>query len=111
MFGRILEMQQDVYGPRDPRCFVTIDKINMIEGKGGQYEDAIEALHKTFTMPVASVSMNEITYDERSRSTKGSKGSKVQKWGKMNTIQLSKRSKPPKNKVIKVLNSFRKTKP
>lgn len=90
---------------------MTIDKINMIEGKGGQYEDAIEALHRTFTMPQASVPVNVVTYDERSRSTKGSKGSKKQKGRKVNATQISKRSKPQKNKVIKVLNSFRKTKP
>jgi hypothetical protein len=82
----------------------------MIEGKGGQYEDAIEALHRTFTMPQASVPVSEVKYDERSRSTKGSKGSKRQKGRNVTASELSKRNKPQKNKVIKVLNSFRKMK-
>jgi hypothetical protein len=88
-----------------------MDKINMIKGKGGQYENAIEALHKTLTMPEASVPVNVVTYDERSKSTKGSKGSKKPKVRKMNAAQISRRSKPQKNKVIKVLNSLRKLKP
>ena len=44
MFNRILQLQQDEYGPHDRRCFVTVDKINMVQSKGVQYEDAIEEL-------------------------------------------------------------------
>lgn len=114
MFSRILDLQQTEYGPQDPRCFVTIDKINMVQGKGGQYKDAIEALHKTFTMPEASAPVNEVTLDDRSKSSRStkssSKGSK-KKARKVIDSQGSRTSKPQKNKVIKVLNSIRKMKP
>ncbi|KAG7352237.1 tetratricopeptide repeat protein [Nitzschia inconspicua] len=114
MFSRILDLQQKKFGPRDPRCFVTIDKINMVQGRGGQYNDAIEALHRTFTMPEASSPVNEVALDECSKSTKGSNSSRTSKkksWKMSNSQGSKQQSKPQRNKVIKVLNSIRKMKP
>ena len=54
MYNRILTLQQKEYGPNDRRCFVTVEKMNMVQGKGVQYEGAIEELRKTFSVPPAS---------------------------------------------------------
>ena len=51
MFGRILVMQQNEYGNQDRRCYVTIDKIKMVESQGQKFEMAVEELRRTFSMP------------------------------------------------------------
>lgn len=107
MFNRILQLQQDEYGPHDRRCFVTVDKINMVQSKGVQYEDAIEELRKTFSMPSAK---------HPSFTNNTSIETKVQIKVKHNppsdkTIQHPKtsgKSKNKKNKVMKVFSSLRK---
>ena len=50
MYNRILTLQQREYGPNDRRCFVTVEKMNMVQGKGIEYEGAIEQLSKTFSV-------------------------------------------------------------
>ena len=54
MYNRILTLQQSTYGPNDRRCFVTSEKIKTVQGKGVQYEGAIEELRKTFSVPTVS---------------------------------------------------------
>ena len=44
-------MQQNEYGRQDRRCFVTLDKIKMVQSQGQQFEMAVEKLRRTFTMP------------------------------------------------------------
>lgn len=95
MYNRILTLQQQEYGPHDRRCFVTVDKINMVQGKGVQYEGAIEELRKTFSMPPASNS-----------SIGGSKGSRSPQ--RVKATQAQKSSGKKKNKVLKALSSLKK---
>jgi hypothetical protein len=119
MFSRILEIQQREYGPLDRRCFVTADKINMVQGKGIQYEDAIEELHKTFSLPEATVPKNHPRSNDSSRNgsrgnkvSRGSKGTKGRQADEAQTQQgkVQKKSNQ-KNKVLKALSSMRKKKP
>ena len=112
MFSRILEIQQTAYGPHDRRCFVTVDKINMVQGKGIQYEDTIEELRKTFSMPKASVPRNQQPPAERSRAgRKNNNGidgrQPVDAHARRGRNQ---KSSNKKNKVLKVLNSMMKKK-
>jgi hypothetical protein len=97
MFSRILDLQRNEYGPHDRRCYVTTDKINMVQLKGIQYEEAIEELGKTFTMPKASVPTN---------APKGPHNNPPRPLD----AQTRKQTKQ-KSKVMKVLNSMRKKKP
>ena len=53
MFSRILQLQYSKYGPEDHRCFVTIDKIEMVRSQGANFESAVEELRKTFSIPEA----------------------------------------------------------
>jgi hypothetical protein len=106
MFGRILDLQHEEYGPHDRRCYVTIDKINMVRSRGTNFEEAVEDLRKTFSMP------------EVAKPTKASPNamSETAKEGK--THQSSSRPPHPplpkgkgqKNKVLKALTSIRKKK-
>jgi hypothetical protein len=102
MFSRILDLQQNEYGPHDRRCYVTIEKIHMVQRKGIEYEGAIEELRKTFSMPEASVPTNI-------GSEEGSKGQS--KSGQLYDPDFQKGGRHQKNKVMKVLNSIRKKKP
>jgi len=95
MFRRILDLQQKEYGPHDRRCFVTMDKIKLVQGQGAKYEEAIEGLRKTFSMPEVSVPTNESS----GVRPKGDQQSR-------NNVVL--KGKNQKNKVLKVLNSIRK---
>jgi hypothetical protein len=103
MFGRILQLQYKEYGPHDRRCFITIDKINMVRSKGTNFEDAVEQLRKTFSVPVVqNATPPEPTEPHDSaptakppRSTKG---------------LPAKFNKPPKNNVLKVFTGMRKKK-
>ena len=44
-------MQQNEYGRQDRRCFVTLDKIKMVQSQGQKFEMAVEELRRTFSMP------------------------------------------------------------
>jgi hypothetical protein len=117
MFSRILEIQQSEYGPHDRRCFVTVDKINMVQGKGIQYDDTIEELRKTFSMPEASVPRNQQPAERSRPGSKHSKGRRETKGikGRQGDDALSQQGSSQKklnrkNKVLKVLNSMRKKK-
>ena len=107
MYNRILTLQQKEYGPHDRRCFVTVDKINMVQGKGVQYESAIEELRKTFSMPSTSASVSPLISNS---SPQRSKDKRSPRWGK--TPQTEKSSiKNKKNKVLKVFSSMIKKNP
>eukprot|EP00538_Stauroneis_constricta_P006147 CAMPEP_0119552320 /NCGR_PEP_ID=MMETSP1352-20130426/5354_1 /TAXON_ID=265584 /ORGANISM="Stauroneis constricta, Strain CCMP1120" /LENGTH=1701 /DNA_ID=CAMNT_0007598543 /DNA_START=457 /DNA_END=5562 /DNA_ORIENTATION=+ len=54
MFGRILQLQYGAYGPHDPRCYVTMEKIKMVQNRGKDFEIAIGELRKTFSAPTMS---------------------------------------------------------
>ena len=54
MFARILLLQRKEFGPKDRRCFVTIDKINMVRSRGTNFEEAVETLRNTFSVPVTT---------------------------------------------------------
>ena len=97
MFNRILRLQQKEYGPHDRRCFVTVDKINMVQGKGVQYENAIEKLRKTFSMPEASTSIISSSHQKAKL--------------KHPQNQKSAKNKNRANKVLKVFSSIRKKNP
>jgi hypothetical protein len=83
---------------------VTIEKINMVQGKGVEYEGAIEELRKTFSMPEASVPSN--VGPEGSSESKGRNKSR-----QLYDPNLQRGGRTHKNKVMKVLNSIRKKKP
>jgi hypothetical protein len=110
---------------------VTVDKITMIQAKGIQYEDTIEELRKTFSMPEASSgptnrpppAANEMPSRDgssikqsrsfRSRSSGGSRGSRGRQADDAHTLRAVKSHKhsTQKNKVMRVLSSMRKKKP
>jgi hypothetical protein len=106
MFRRILELQRNEYGPNDRRCFVTIDKIKMVQSKGAPYEEAVDALHRTFTMPAAAEPRNEPADDVSKASSKRGRGTKPRPV----PDPLLHRKQKGKG-VMKVLNSIRKKKP
>ncbi len=95
MFDRVLELQQKEYGPHDQRCYVTIDKIKIVKSRGTNFEQAVEELRRTFSMP------DEDSIDQ-------SPGKKEKRVSHEQTIQ---KTKNQKNKVIQVLTSIRKKKP
>lgn len=103
MFGRILEIQKKEYGPQDPRCYITIDKINMMQSRGADFEAAIEGLQKTFSYP------NTNARAEKAASIDESLQSKKSSINKPPTGRQKGKSSQ-KNKVIKALNSKKKTK-
>jgi hypothetical protein len=103
MFGRILDLQQEEYGANDRRCYVTADKINMVKGQGTTFEQAVEELRKTFSIPEQDLKPSppkgergEATYNRASPS--------------MRNQQSPQKTKNQKNKVMKVLTSIRKKK-
>ena len=104
MFGRILELQHKEYGPHDRRCYVTIDKINMVRSRGTNFEHAIEELRKTFSMPV--VEKKSTPAEAQSDQTDQAK---AQQSLKSQSMPVPK-GKGQKNKVMKVLSSMRKKK-
>lgn len=120
MFNRILEIQQNEYGPLDRRCFVTAEKISMVQNKGIQYENAIEELHKTFSLPEPSVPKNHPPFQSNSNSgskqggkvSRGRKGSKGRQVVDAAHTQQAKGQKKISrtNKLLKVLSSMRKKK-
>lgn len=100
MFDRVLELQQKEYGPHDRRCYVTIEKINIVKSRGTNFEQAVEELRKTFSLPVENAA-NEPS------PTKDGKSAPNRTFHE-HTIQ---KTKNQKNKVMKVLTSIRKKKP
>ncbi|KAL3913626.1 MAG: hypothetical protein SGILL_006413 [Bacillariaceae sp.] len=106
MFRRILELQRNEYGETDRRCFVTIDKIKMVQSTGAPYEEAVDALHKTFTMPAAAEPRNEPSDDFSKTSSSARKGTRPR------AVPDPVLNRKRKGKgVMKVLNSIRKKKP
>jgi hypothetical protein len=97
MFGRILEIQIKEYGPQDRRCYVTIDKINMVRSRGKDFEEAVKGLQKTFSVPQASPQSSPpkslSNLDPQPLPT-----------GKQNSKASS------KNKVLQVLSSMKRRK-
>jgi len=102
MYNRILTLQKNEYGPNDRRCFVTVEKMNMVQGKGVQYEGAIEELRKTFYVPPASSSLGaSLGKDKTQRSPRRQKHSQTQKSG----------AKGKKKNVLKAFTSMMKKNP
>eukprot|EP00536_Pseudo-nitzschia_multiseries_P013431 jgi/Psemu1/211656/e_gw1.575.13.1 len=103
MYNRILLLQQREYGPHDRRCFVTVDKINMVQGKGIQYEGAIDQLRRTFSLPSGppSISGSSHTGSKIQRSPSRDRSRQVQKGS----------GKKKKYKVLKALSSVMKKNP
>ena len=103
MFGRILDLQRKEYGSQDSRCFVTVDKINMVKSSGTKFEEAVSELRKTFSLPetddVPPPPPSPPPQSKDTRVTPPSRG------GLTPT-----RPKQPKNKVMKVLTAIRKKK-
>ena len=103
MYNRILTLQQNEYGPNDRRCFVTVDKMNMVQGKGVQYEGAIEQLRKTFSVPPAASSA--LT------SSPGPQKAQQSPRQKSKTSQNPKSGTKKKKKGLKALTSMMKKNP
>ena len=101
MYNRILTLQQNEYGPNDRRCFVTVEKMNMVQGKGVHYEGAIEKLRKTFSIPPATSALNSAQDGQKNRSPRGEKKSHC----------LKNITKNKKKKGLKALTSKMKKNP
>jgi hypothetical protein len=101
MFGRILQLQYNEYGPHDRRCFITVDKINMVRSKGTNFEDAVEQLRKTFSVPVVQKAPPSEPTEPHGAAPKA-------KPPKSANGPPAKGSKPPKNKVRKVFTGIKK---
>lgn len=105
MFGRILDLQQKEYGAHDRRCYVTADKINMVKSRGTTFEQAVEELRKTFSIPEQQDPKPSTPPKGERREAKVNRASpSIQ-----NQHSLQK-TKNQKNKVMKVLTSIRKKK-
>jgi hypothetical protein len=102
MYNRILTLQQNEYGPNDRRCFVTVEKMNMVQGKGVQYEGAIEQLRKTFSIPPASLALN---------SSPGHQKAQRSPRRKEKYSQTQKSGTKKKKKGLKALTSMMKKNP
>jgi len=102
MYNRILTLQQNAYGPNDRRCFITVEKMNMVQGKGVQYEGAIEELRKTFSVPPASSAINSSNGGQKAR--RSPRKEKLPQSPKNGT-------KIKKKKVFKALTSMMKKNP
>jgi hypothetical protein len=106
MFCRILQLQHHEYGPHDRRCYVTIDKINMVRSRGTNFEKAVEELRKTFSMPEVTRPAHATPSD----TSEIKEGKAQQASARTQSASLSK-GKGHKNKVLKALTSIRKKKP
>lgn len=114
MFGRILELQQKEYGLHDPRCYMTMDKIKIVQRRGTNFEQAVEELRKTFSIPE-----DDDNEDPKVSSTTSSGGNSITGSGKkanhtnaggVPQEQTLQKSKSQKNKMLKVFTSIRKKK-
>lgn len=99
MFGRILDLQQKEYGPHDRRCYITVDKINMVKSRGTNFEHAVEELRRTFSIP-----------EEEESSPKKKEPSANRSSPSIPNQHSHLKAKNQKNKVMKVLTSIRKKK-
>jgi len=101
MFGRIFELQRREYGAQDSRCFITMDKINMVKSSGTKFEEAVAELRKTFSLPETETRQvpAQVRQDRDTHPLPKSAG------GSTPT-----KSRNSKNKVMKVLTSIRKKK-
>ena len=117
MFGRILDLQKDEYGPHDRRCFVTMEKINMVRRRGTNFENAVDELRKTFAGPPT---LDNEEADQNPESILLVKSPSDTSERRLNNSELpprphsvqSNKGRPPKtNKVMKVFTSMRKKKP
>jgi len=106
MYNRILTLQQNEYGPNDRRCLVTVEKMNMVQGKGVQYEGAIEELRKTFSVPVTSKALNPSHGGSMSQ-----KGQRSRSREKHAPIQNNGSTKSKKKKGLKAFTSMIKKHP
>ena len=106
MFERILEIQKKEHGPQDPRCYVTIDKINMMQSRGADFEEAIEGLQKTFSHPNTTARTKKVASTDETLSGISLKKSPIKK----PPTGRPKGKPPQKNLVIKALNLKKKTK-
>jgi hypothetical protein len=106
MFARILDLQQKEYGAHDRRCYVTADKINMVKSRGSTFEQAMDELRKTFSIPEPDSDYSPPIINKGER--KEAKGSQVS--SSMQNQQSPQKSKNQKNKVMKVFTSIRKKK-
>jgi hypothetical protein len=105
MYNRILTLQQNEYGPNDRRCLVTVEKMNMVQGKGVQYEGTIEELRKTFSVPAASKALNP------SHGSKSQKGQRSPRREKHAPIQNNGSTRTKKKKGLKAFTSMIKKHP
>lgn len=103
MFGRIYELQQQEYGPHDRRCYVTVEKINMVKSRGTNFEKAVEELRKTFSIPIEEP--KPFPPKGQKKETRGNRESPS-----VPNQHPMQKSKNQKNKVMKVLTSIRKKK-
>ena len=118
MFGRILELQQKEYGIHDPRCYMTMDKIKIVQRRGINFEQAVEELRKTFSIPTDDDDSNN---DPKASSTTSSGSGSGKKSstnpntsttsGGISQEQTMQKAKTQKNKMLKVITSIRKKKP
>jgi len=118
IFGRILEMQENEYGPHDRRCLVTREKINTVKSRGPDFEQALEELRRTFSVyhadgsnPRYPSSSQYDREDARSRSGGTSVRNAATNSSSPYHYSSGQRNKNQnKNKMMKVLNSMRKKK-
>jgi len=101
MFGRILDLQRKEYGSQDSRCFVTVDKINMVKSSGTKFEEAVAELRKTFSLP----DTDDVPPPPPPQPSKDTRMTPTSRGGMTPT-----RPKQQKNKVMKVLTAIRKKK-
>ena len=119
MFGRILELQQKEYGIHDPRCYMTLDKIKIVQRRGTNFEQAVEELRKTFSIPDDNEEEDHAKLSSTTSSGSGSgKRSTYQplmatgsSGGCSQSEQSMQKTKTQKNKMMKVITSIRKKKP
>jgi len=107
MYNRILTLQQNEYGPNDRRCLVTVEKMNMVQGKGVQYEGAIEELRRTFSVPATSKALNPS--HGGSRSQKGQRSPRREKQAPIQNNSSTTKTK--KKKGLKAFTSMIKKHP
>jgi hypothetical protein len=115
MFGRILQLQYNAYGAHDRRCFVTIEKINMVRSQGTNFEDAVEELRKTFSLPAADKPIPvkltaPLQFDSREAKSPSKPGMPRQQMSPGTPVLKGKQPVKATNKIFKVMTSMRKKK-
>ena len=111
MFSRILDLQANEYGPHDRRCFVTMEKINMVRMRGTNFESAVDELRKTFAGPPAfEDELPETIQLLKSPDNSSERRSNSELPPRPQSAQSNKGKPPKTNKMLKVLTSMRKKK-